>query len=93
MKEICKVGCGVLMLLRAPGAGEFEAGPDADGEAGEHHQSAIARRRRWREVGVGAQILRDLGLRSIAEIATNERAYVGLAGFGIEVAETIIVER
>ena len=93
MKEIGKVGCGVLMLLRSPGAGEFEAGPEAEGQDGERHQSAVARRRRWREVGVGAQILRDLGLRSIAEIATNERTYVGLAGFGIEVAQTIIVER
>ncbi len=91
MTEIAKVGCGVLMLLRSPGAGEFE--PVNEQEEGEHHQSAVARRRRWREVGVGAQILRDLGLRSIAEIATNERTYVGLAGFGIEVAETIIVER
>ena len=93
MKEIGNVGCGVLMLLRSPGAGEFEAGAEADLDVGERHQSAVARRRRWREVGVGAQILRDLGLRSISEIATNERNYVGLAGFGIEVAETIIVER
>ncbi len=93
MTAISRAGCGVLMLLRAPGAGEFEDGPEVDGEAGEHHRSAVVRRRRWREVGVGAQILRDLGLCSIAEIATNERTYVGLAGFGIEVAETIIVDR
>ena len=47
---------------------------------------------RWREVGLGAQILRDLGMRSIAVIATSERHYVGLAGFGIEIAETILLK-
>jgi len=88
---ISKAGSGVLMLLRSPSAGEFESPNET--EEGEHHESAVARRRRWREVGVGAQILRDLGVISIAEIATDERNYVGLAGFGIEVARTIIVDR
>ena len=47
---------------------------------------------RWREVGIGAQILRDLDIRSISVLATQERSYVGLTGFGIEVAGTILVE-
>lgn len=88
-------GLGVLMLLRTPDIDAFEADAGAEGEAprdGERHGSARARTQRWREVGIGAQILRDLGVRSIAEIATHERAYVGLSGFGIEVADTILVE-
>jgi 3,4-dihydroxy 2-butanone 4-phosphate synthase/GTP cyclohydrolase II len=47
---------------------------------------------RWREIGLGAQILRDLKVSSIALLATQHRQYVGLAGFGIEIAETEIVE-
>ena len=42
----------------------------------------------WREIGVGAQILRDLGIASIKLLASSERTYVGLSGFGIEIAAT-----
>ena len=91
-------GQGVLMLLRQPNVDDFEAAPtgfedhvEAPSD-GEGHNSARNRMRRWREVGVGAQILRDLKVRSIREIATRERAYVGLTGFGIEVCGTILVK-
>ena len=47
---------------------------------------------RWRKVGLGAQILRDLGIRSIAVMTTSERQYVGLGGFGIEITETILLK-
>jgi 3,4-dihydroxy 2-butanone 4-phosphate synthase/GTP cyclohydrolase II len=42
----------------------------------------------WREVGLGAQILRDLRISSIQLLATRARTYVGLAGFGIEITAT-----
>ncbi len=42
----------------------------------------------WREVGLGAQILRDLRISSIQLLATRSRTYVGLAGFGIEIVAT-----
>ena len=42
----------------------------------------------WREIGLGAQILRDLGIASIKLLASSERTYVGLSGFGIEIAST-----
>jgi 3,4-dihydroxy 2-butanone 4-phosphate synthase/GTP cyclohydrolase II len=51
----------------------------------EGHGSAQARRDRWREVGVGAQILRDLGVHAIRLLTTSHRQYVGLGGFGIEI--------
>ena len=92
-------GCGVLMLLRTPNVDDFETPSMLDaGEAeaaprdGERHGSARARRQRWREIGIGAQILRDLDIRSIQVVATHERSYVGLTGFGIEVAGTLLVE-
>ena len=37
---------------------------------------------------LGAQILRDLRITSIRLYATRSRSYVGLAGFGIEIAAT-----
>ncbi|MEN3792064.1 3,4-dihydroxy-2-butanone-4-phosphate synthase [Fulvimarina sp. MAC3] len=91
--EIGKVGHGVLMLLRTPEVDDFDLGETVvDHADGEKHHSAVSRRKRWREVGLGAQILRDLKIRSIREIATHERAYVGLTGFGIEVSGTILVK-
>ncbi len=40
------------------------------------------------EIGLGAQILRDLGVRSIRLPSTVQHTYVGLGGFGIEINET-----
>ena len=42
-----------------------------------------------REYGVGAQILRDLGLRQIRLITNNPRKIVGLEGHGLQVVERI----
>ncbi len=72
-------GRGVLVYLR-------------DGTAGvpltsfsDEEDSGAKRIRLWREIGVGAQILRDLGVTSIRNLATGNRSYVGLSGFGIEI--------
>ncbi len=48
----------------------------------------MERSRQWREVGLGAQILRDLSISSIRLYATRSRTYVGIAGFGIEIEGT-----
>ena len=43
-----------------------------------------------KEIGVGAQILKDLGVKSIRLLTTNvEAEFVGLGGFGLGVAEKI----
>lgn len=90
---------GVLIVLRKPLAVE----PTEDGKktpqrldtaaaGAERHHSAIARMQRWREVGIGAQILRDLGVLSIALMTSQPRQYVGLGGFGIEITSTIVLK-
>jgi 3,4-dihydroxy 2-butanone 4-phosphate synthase / GTP cyclohydrolase II len=78
-------GGGVLICLR-------------DGVAGvpltplEQPSSTHAtRNERWREFGVGAQILRDLGVRSIRHLSSSNRSYPGLVGFGIEIADTEVL--
>jgi 3,4-dihydroxy 2-butanone 4-phosphate synthase/GTP cyclohydrolase II len=38
----------------------------------------------WREIGLGAQVLKDLVVASIRNLATSSRSYVGFSGFGIE---------
>ena len=55
--------------------------------------SEVARSRNWREVGLGAQILKDLGISSIRLLTSRKLNYVGLAGFGIEIVSTEPLER
>jgi 3,4-dihydroxy 2-butanone 4-phosphate synthase / GTP cyclohydrolase II len=38
---------------------------------------------------LGAQILRELGLRKIRLLSNNPRKIVGLRGYGLEVVETL----
>ena len=80
---------GVFVLLRDAVVTQ----PTADVEgAEESHGSAQRRLRQWREVGLGAQILRDLGIASIRLLANHQRHYIGLSGFGIAIAETELLE-
>jgi 3,4-dihydroxy 2-butanone 4-phosphate synthase/GTP cyclohydrolase II len=85
-------GSGVLIYVRDPKITSLGEPAAAADDGADRHQSSRTRRERWREIGLGAQILRDLRVSSIALIATQHRQYVGLAGFGIEIAETEIVE-
>ena len=41
----------------------------------------------WRDIGVGAQILLDLGVSEMILLSNVERAFVGLDGFGLRVVE------
>jgi 3,4-dihydroxy 2-butanone 4-phosphate synthase/GTP cyclohydrolase II len=81
-------GRGVMVLLRDGTAGvPVVSIPKGDSASSE------ARTRQWREVGLGAQILKDLGVRSIRLLTSSRRTtYVGLSGFGIEIAGTESVE-
>lgn len=44
-----------------------------------------SQQKHWLEVGLGAQILRDLGATRIRTLALREFNYIGLRGFGIEI--------
>jgi 3,4-dihydroxy 2-butanone 4-phosphate synthase / GTP cyclohydrolase II len=83
-----QAGRGVIVFLRDGTAGvpvteiptESDTGTDA------------ARSRQWREIGLGAQILKDLGISSIRLLTSSKRTYVGLGGFGIDIVETEPIE-
>ena len=46
-------------------------------------------RKSLRQFGLGAQVLRDLGVKKIRLLTNNPRKIVGLRGYGLEVSETI----
>ncbi len=82
-----EAGRGVLVYLREGSSGVPTTVLAEDGTASEQERS-----RQWKDIGLGAQILRDLGISSIRLFATRSRTYVGLAGFGIEIAATEPIE-
>ena len=77
-------GAGILVYLQ-----EGAAGVPAGQLAAEKSGSARQREQAWRDVGLGAQILRDLNVSAIRLVSSSNRHYVGLAGFGIEISETL----
>jgi 3,4-dihydroxy 2-butanone 4-phosphate synthase/GTP cyclohydrolase II len=80
LQRFKKEGRGVIIFLRDGAAGvPTHAIPQAGVSSEE------ARSRQWREVGLGAQILKDLGISSIRLLTGRKLTYVGLAGFGIEI--------
>jgi 3,4-dihydroxy 2-butanone 4-phosphate synthase/GTP cyclohydrolase II len=83
LQRIKQEGRGVIVLLRDGTAGvPTLAIPSSD------QNSEAARTRQWREVGLGAQILKDLGISSIKLLTSTKFTYVGLAGFGIGITDT-----
>jgi 3,4-dihydroxy 2-butanone 4-phosphate synthase/GTP cyclohydrolase II len=76
-------GRGVIVYLRDGTAGV----PVAEIPHGDTGTDA-ARSRQWREIGLGAQILKDLDISSIRLLTSTKRTYVGLGGFGIEIVGT-----
>ncbi len=98
---IAKEGRGVVVYLREGSVGVAGGGIRHDeeetsgrhepafGDDAEVHGTAKSRKEEWLEIGLGAQILKDLGVSSIRLLASKERHYVGLSGFGIEISETI----
>jgi 3,4-dihydroxy 2-butanone 4-phosphate synthase/GTP cyclohydrolase II len=81
-----KAGRGVLVYLRDGTAGVPLTSVESESD------SEAVRQRQWREIGLGAQILRDLGVSSIVNLSSSSRSFVGLAGFGIEISSTETVE-
>ena len=101
MAHMGKAGRGVIIYLREGSVGvasEPRRNRDSAAEdtrastlqaaENEAHSSASARLGEWREIGLGAQILRDLGVASIRLITSKERRYIGLEGFGIQIQGT-----
>jgi len=84
-------GRGIIIYVRDPKITSLGSELSASDDGVERHRSNQVRMERWREVGLGAQILRDLGVTSISLIATQHRAYVGLSGFGIDIEDTKII--
>lgn len=52
-------------------------------------KSVVAPTVEQRDYGVGAQILRDMGIKKMRLLTNNPRSRVGMVGFGLEVVENV----
>jgi 3,4-dihydroxy 2-butanone 4-phosphate synthase / GTP cyclohydrolase II len=91
MAMIANEECGVLVYLRQEGRGigllnKIKAYALQDkGEDTVQANESLGFKPDLRDYGVGAQILSDLGLRSMRIITNNPRKIVGLEGYGLRV--------
>lgn len=92
MKRFSAKGRGIIVYLRE---GSVGVGVSTTVRSNIHdreiHSEAQQRESEWLEIGLGAQILRDLGVTSIQLHSSRERHYVGLEGFGIQITDTEII--
>lgn len=94
LAKVASEGRGVVVYLREGSVGVASQserpyrGATMSTDEQEEHGSSEDRKKEWREIGLGAQILRDLGVASIRLLSSTERYYVGLDGFGIEIERT-----
>lgn len=80
---------GVLLLVRQGEKMESILEKLVDIENKHNEQGEESREQR--DYGVGAQILRDLGLGKIKLISNHQKKRVGLIGYGLEIVENIEV--
>ena len=92
LARIAEEGRGVVVYLRegSVGVGSVEHNRKL-GHGREGHSEARERESEWLEIGLGAQILKDLGIGSIRLMSSRERHYVGLEGFGIKIESTELI--
>ena len=87
--KISEEGKGVLLYIRHGEKGDeiIEKLKELDTNP-ENNPSASTEQR---DFGVGAQILRDLGVQKIKLMTSNPRKRVGLIGYGLEIVENVEV--
>ena len=98
MDRIVAEGRGVIVYLDQEGRGiglHNKLRAYALQDAGDDTVEANARlgfKADLRDFGIGAQILRDLGLSTLRVMTNNPRKLVGLEGYGLEIVERVPLE-
>ncbi len=99
MKMIDQEGCGIVLYMRQEGRGiglvnklKAYCLQDDEGVDTVEANHMLGFKSDLRDYGIGAQILRDLGVKKMAILTNNPKKIVGLEGYGIEVVARLPLE-
>ena len=96
MELIAKAGKGVILYLQPKQKAHHPAMiayPKVEGKQQKGMNPSFVYQADFKEYGIGAQILRDLGVRKMQLLTNNKKHLVGLRGYGLEVTSLVPIPR